>query len=338
MPPLVSVLTTLHNCRRFITEAVESVLAQSLADLELVICDDASTDGSADVVAAIRDPRIRLLRHRRNMGAAAALRTCATHATGRWFAVLESDDIALPGRLERQIAWLETNPDTDAVFGHALLIGEDSRPLPADHEFHRVFARDDMPREAWLRRFFTSGNCLCWSTVAYRPDVYSRIGTERHAFQFLPDFDLWVRLALHGRFRLLPDEVTAYRRLPGAANLSAVTPERTAAIAMEQFAILRHFDCPDAIAAVTGQPDGRSPAARLAMARIALAVPSQAHRAFAMDLFLGTDLSGIAEDEAADFLAEARPLLRDADVFQKLKVARLTAERDRYKQKAATRR
>ena len=337
MPPLVSVLTTLHNCRRFITEALDSILSQSLRDLEIVVCDDASTDDSAEVVAAIRDPRVRLLRHRRNMGAAAALRTCATHATGRFFAVLESDDIALPGRFEHQIAWLEANPDTDAVFGGACLIGEDSRPLPADHEFHGVFARADMPREAWLRRFFTSGNCLCWSTVAYRPDVYSRIGTERHSFQYLPDFDLWVRLALRGRFRLLPDEVTAYRRLPGAANLSAVTPERTAAIAMEQFAILRHFDCPDAIAAVTGT-DGRSPAARLAMARAALAVPSRAHRAFAMELLIGTDLSGAPEDEAADFLAEARPLLRDADVFQKLKVARLSAERDRYKAKAAARR
>jgi glycosyltransferase involved in cell wall biosynthesis len=337
MAPRVSVLTTLFNCRRFIGQAIGSILQQSLRDLEVVVCDDASTDGSADIVAelAASDDRVRLVRHPVNLGGTAAVRSCVRHARGKYFAILESDDLALPGRLGRQADWLDAHPDADAVFGGVQLIGESGEPLDPADPFHGVFAQQDQSREAWLRQFFTGGNCLCWSSVMYRPEMYARIGPERPAFQFLPDFDLWVRLALDGSFHLLPDKVTAYRRLSGQGNLSAVTPGRLAAIAMEQSVILRHFERPDAIEAVTGLSGGNA-AARLAMARAALAVPSQAHRHFAMQLLLETGLDDSAAAEAIAFLAAARPLLREADVFQKLKVARLRAERDKYRERAET--
>ena len=336
MGPRVSVLTTLFNCRRFIGEAVGSVLGQSLRDLEVVVCDDGSTDGSAEVVAelAAADARVRLLRHPVNLGGTAALRTCVSAARGRYLAVLESDDVALPGRFARQADWLDAHPECDAVFGGVQLIGESGEFLDASDPFHGVFAVKDRSREEWLRHFFREGNCLCWSSVMYRPEMYGRIGPERPAFQFLPDFDLWVRLALGGTFRLLPEPVTAYRRLSGQGNLSAVTPERLAAIAMEQSVILRHFDRPDAMEAVTGLAGGDA-AARLAMAREALAVPSQAHRCFAMQMLLETGVDAMPSGAPdAEFLAAARPLLRDADVFQKLKVARLRAERDKYRKRA----
>ena len=335
MTPRVSVLTTLYNCRRFIGAAVESVLGQSEGDWEMVVCDDGSSDGSAEVVEAVGDPRVRLVRHAENMGVTAALRTCARAARGKYFAVLESDDVAMPGRLKRQAEWLDGHPEADAVFGRAELIGEDGAVLAADDEFRGVFAEGERTREEWLRWFFEKGNCLCWSTVMYRREMYERTGVERAAFQLLPDFDLWVRLALRGRFGMLEETVTAYRRLAG--SLSVVTPERLAAIAAEQAAVLRHFASAEGVRAVTGRDDS-GPLARLELARMALGVPSVAHRAFAVELLLETDLSGSGEEETAEFLRVARPILRESDVYQKLKVARLSRERDKYREQVAARR
>jgi hypothetical protein len=169
----------------------------------------------------------------------------------------------------------------------------------------------------------------------YRREMYERTGVERAAFQLLPDFDLWVRLALRGRFGMLEETVTAYRRLAG--SLSVVTPERLAAIAAEQAAVLRHFASAEGVRAVTGRDDS-GPLARLELARMALGVPSVAHRAFAVELLLETDLSGSGEEETAEFLRVARPILRESDVYQKLKVARLSRERDKYREQVAARR
>ena len=97
-PPLVSIVMANYNGLRYIEAALQSALAQSLRNIEVIVADDASTDGSADLVAAIAstDARVRLLRAPVNGGSGVARNLCLDAARGRWIAVMDSDDLMHP--------------------------------------------------------------------------------------------------------------------------------------------------------------------------------------------------------------------------------------------------
>ena len=101
MPPLISIVIPLYNRELEIVRALASCTRQEFADFEIIVVDDASTDRSADVVNALADPRITLVRHARNRGPCPARNTGVAHATGEWILLLDSDDELLPGALAR---------------------------------------------------------------------------------------------------------------------------------------------------------------------------------------------------------------------------------------------
>ena len=109
--PRVTVLMTLYNKGPYVEEAVRSVLAQTFADFELLVVDDASTDGGLDTVKAIGDPRIRILESAVNMGRAAAANRGYDAATGEYIAVLDADDLMHPDRLAKQVTYMDQQPE-----------------------------------------------------------------------------------------------------------------------------------------------------------------------------------------------------------------------------------
>ena len=106
-----------YNSERYLAEAIESILAQTFTDFELLIVDDASNDGSAEIAQryAALDTRIRFFQHERNMGQAPALNTGLAEATGDFITNMDSDDISLPRRLEKQVRFLQTHPQIGAA-------------------------------------------------------------------------------------------------------------------------------------------------------------------------------------------------------------------------------
>src|SRR5687767_14248356 len=114
MNPLVSVCMPLFNTEKFVAEAVEGVLAQTWKDLELIICDNGSTDRSLEIVEnlAKRDPRIRLFRNKRNLGYAGNLHKVLSLAQGKFMMVHCADDLSDPAGIERMVA-LATAPGVD---------------------------------------------------------------------------------------------------------------------------------------------------------------------------------------------------------------------------------
>lgn len=107
MKPLVSVVVPAFDAADTIAESIYSVLAQTMSDLELIICDDASTDETVSIVRGSRDRRVRLVQNSRNSGPGAARDGAIAQAKGRWLAVLDADDIWAPTRLERLLDGLE---------------------------------------------------------------------------------------------------------------------------------------------------------------------------------------------------------------------------------------
>ena len=106
-----------YNGEKFIAEAIESILQQTFADFEFIIVDDGSTDGSAAIIQeyAERDPRISCLQFSENKGVAVARNTGIARASGELVTGMDSDDVSLPQRLEKQVAFLEAQPDIGAV-------------------------------------------------------------------------------------------------------------------------------------------------------------------------------------------------------------------------------
>ena len=129
MTPAITVLMSVHNGLPFLAEAVSSVLAQTFFDFEFLILDDASTDGTADYLRTLSDPRVRVITLAENIGLTAALNRGLREARGEFIARQDADDVSHPRRLELQFGFLKTNPACAVVGSQAWLADARGRSL-----------------------------------------------------------------------------------------------------------------------------------------------------------------------------------------------------------------
>ena len=122
--PTVSVLIPSYNHEKFVRECIQSVLNQTFQDFEIIITDDGSTDHTTDVIESFDDPRIKLFKFHKNQGATVAANNCIRHATGKYIAMLSSDDAWYPQKLAVQVKYLDTHPKVAVVFGKVDWINE----------------------------------------------------------------------------------------------------------------------------------------------------------------------------------------------------------------------
>ncbi|HEX6229835.1 MAG TPA: glycosyltransferase [Solirubrobacterales bacterium] len=212
--PAVSVVVPAYNAEAFLAEAIESVLAQTLADLELVIVDDGSTDRTAEIVAeyARRDRQV-VFERQANQGQAAAANRGVALARAPLIARLDADDLAMPDRLKRQHDFFAANPAVGLLGGAVAFIDEEGR----------VFAQVRYPlADAEIRRRLESGNPFVQSAVMFRRSAFERVGGYRPGFDLAEDVDLWLRIAEHFELANLPHEVVAYRVHAGQSSERAL--------------------------------------------------------------------------------------------------------------------
>ena len=204
----------------FLAEAIESVRAQTLEDLELVVVDDGSTDQTPQILAdfAGRDERIRIVRQ--HGGVSRARNRGCREARGRYLACLDADDAALPERLAWQVAFLDANPEVAVVGGGGLMI--DHRGVQFG-----VAAYPQDPAE--VVAYLQSGRVpLIHSAATMRPDAFHAVAGYRPVFERAQDYDLWLRIAAQGRITNLHEPVVRYRVHAGQASIEDVTKTATA--------------------------------------------------------------------------------------------------------------
>jgi glycosyltransferase involved in cell wall biosynthesis len=218
--PLVSIGIPVYNGERFLARAVESLLGQSLGDFELIIADNASTDGTQALceALALRDARVRYVRHPQNIGAPRNWNCLVELARGRYFKWATANDLHAPDMLQRCVEVLEADPGIVLCYGHTQLMDETEHPI-------EVFQGDiDVQMPAPSERFaavctgMTLNNAMCG---VVRTDVLRKTGLDR----LYPsgDMALMSELALHGRLKLLPD-VLLHRRQGKGTFTSMLTP------------------------------------------------------------------------------------------------------------------
>jgi len=202
--PAVSVMMPVYNALPYVAEAVRSILTQTMGDFELVVIDDGSTDGSKQLLEAqaARDERIRLI-SRENRGISATRQQMLETARGEYVAVLDADDVALPDRLEKQRAFLDSNSDVVCVGGSFDAIDEAGR-------FLRVF---ELPTEhEQIDQSLIRGvNVICHSAVMMRRKVALAVGGYDPLLAPSEDYDLWLRMGEVGRLANLPQVLVRYR-------------------------------------------------------------------------------------------------------------------------------
>jgi glycosyltransferase involved in cell wall biosynthesis len=203
----VSVIMPAYNVAPYIGAAIESVRAQTLADWELLIADDDSTDNTvavAETYAAI-DPRIRLIRRRENGGISAARNSALGESTGEFLAILDSDDVWEPRYLQAQLNIFARYPGTDIVTGNAWYLGGPRHGLPA-----RPWP-DSRPQPT-LGEILGDEECMFIMSVVRRR-VFASIGGFDERLRSNEDFDFWARAALSGfQFRRNDEALGRYRR------------------------------------------------------------------------------------------------------------------------------
>lgn len=214
--PAVSIVMPAYNVEPFIGEAIESVLAQTFTDYELLIVDDGATDGTRRVAeqAADRDPRIQLI-VQENRGLAAARNTALRHARGGYIALLDSDDIWCPEFLAAQVAVLDARPEIDIVTGNAWTLGghEDGRPARPTPD----------PRPAPNLYTILGDEFSVFIMSVFRRRVYETIGGFDELLRTNEDFDFWLRAALAGfRFGRNDTPLGHYRRRDDSLSASQV--------------------------------------------------------------------------------------------------------------------
>src|SRR3712207_3309219 len=193
--PKVSVVVPSYNHERFVSQSIRSALEQTVSDLEVIVVDDGSRDGSVKVIETIEDPRLRLVTFPENIGAAEATNRGISDATGEFIAILNSDDAWVPNKIEQQLSIFDSRPDLGAVFSWAQFVDEKDQPInPEDLPFGRVFEERNRSRGLWLRRFLLQSNCLCHPSILIRRAVYDKVGLYDERFRQLPDFDMWIRV------------------------------------------------------------------------------------------------------------------------------------------------
>lgn len=218
-PPRVSVLIPAYNSGWFLGEAVRSVLAQTCADWELIVIDDASTDGAVEALPC-RDPRLVRLRNSTNLGQSRSLNRGLAVASGRYVACLDHDDLAEPQRLQMQADFLDKHPDICLLGTWATVI---------DHG-GAVLARP--PASPPVLAWSLAGGCpLTHSSIMFRRESVLALGGYDPSAAPADDYDLWTRLVrAGGRAAVLPLPLCRVRRHAG--QLSRVKAQEQARVAV----------------------------------------------------------------------------------------------------------
>lgn len=183
--PLVSVIMSVHNCEAYIEEALGSMLQQTYKNLEIIIFDDGSTDKTGEIIAKMSEDEYRVFYHyRQQQGIANCLNEALSLAKGDFIARMDGDDISLPDRIEKQMAFLNEHPEVDVVGCWLRLFGE-------RNEVWHYRAYDNFIKNM----FFLFSNGVGHNAILVRADVYKRYRYDPR-YTYVEDTELWIRMAV----------------------------------------------------------------------------------------------------------------------------------------------
>ena len=204
--PFVSIFTPNYNKSSFLAETIESVLNQTYPNFEYIIVDDCSTDNSWEIIQsyAAKDKRIKAFRNELNCAIVETRNRGLNHSSddAKYFAIIDSDDVATPDRLQSQVKFLEENPDYGLVGSDTTIIDEDSQKIG-----YRTYPHTD----AEIRKNIVRFNPFAQSSITIRTVVIREIGPYDERWNVCQDYDYWLRVGKEWKLKNLEEPLIKYR-------------------------------------------------------------------------------------------------------------------------------
>ena len=211
MPVQVSVIMPVYNMTGLVGQSIDSILQQSFQDFELIVIDDASEDGTDTVVRSYKGRQILFERNSCNVGNYASRNRGMLLAQGKYIAVMDADDIAMPDRLEKQVAYLEKYSDV-------LAVGSGCVSLPGG------VLREGLSSYREIQLALLNNNCFVHSSLMIRKDTLLKLNGYNERYYYSADYDLVCRLVAVGKVENLTEPLVGYRYHP--FQISALHKEK----------------------------------------------------------------------------------------------------------------
>ncbi len=229
--PLVSIIMNVCNGAAFLREALDSVMAQTFTDWELIVWDDRSTDDSAAIVSEYRDARVHYFLSPDDAPLGKARRDAIRQSKAEWIAFLDQDDIWLPGKLEKQLALADAN--TGLLYGRTVRFytGGRERDYDQAHEYKLL------PEGDIFTQLFTKSCFIAMSAAVFRRSAIVASGGIPEEVRIIPDYHLYVAVARKYRARAVQEVICRYREHSGSmSHAVAVEMNREALRLIDQWA------------------------------------------------------------------------------------------------------
>jgi glycosyltransferase involved in cell wall biosynthesis len=212
--PLISVIIPTYNRRELLERAVRSVLAQTYRNIELIVVDDASTDSTKKMVGAMHDERLRYIRHKSNLGAAASRNTGIKAARGDYIAFQDSDDEWMAEKIEKQMGmFLDSPPETGVVYCGFFRQREGKKT--------RIPSKKFTQREGEIFQPLLLGYYLVGTpSVIIKKEVLEKVGLFNEDYPALEEWDLWLRIAKEYRFQFINEELLVSYQTPESLSVN----------------------------------------------------------------------------------------------------------------------
>jgi len=210
--PKVSVCIPTYNYAHYLGPCIESVLAQTFDDWELIVVDDCSSDNTEEVVRAIRDSRIRFFSNEHNLGLVRNVNHCISLANGDYVCVLHADDLLLPKMLERSVAVLDAHPGVGFTHTAYYRIDENGTILDVEQRWES----DRVMGGAAALRNLLMDHYLAIATVLTRRDCYRILGSYDESYEWAYGWEMELRIALHYDVAYIAEPLACHRDHSGS--------------------------------------------------------------------------------------------------------------------------
>ncbi len=219
---LVSIVMSSYNHKAYISEAVAAICKQSYSNIELIIVDDGSTDGSCDLLKKLgsTDSRINVF-YKANGGPSSAFNYGIEKCRGEFIAITASDDVYYQNKIEMQLKEFKANPNLSAVFSYVDFINDSSVKINTPEYLKSVFNIENQSASKHLLNFLQFGNTLNASSALFPAALFKKIGKFHLASVQLQDFDFYFRCFNVGNVKIIEKPLLKYRVLDNNKNLSS---------------------------------------------------------------------------------------------------------------------
>ena len=214
--PLVTVILNLYNGEATLAEAIDSVLAQTFGDWELMVWDDCSSDGCASIVQRYNDSLILYVRSDTQVSLGQARQAAIELAQGEWIAFLDQDDLWLPHKIERQIALAREKPDAALVYGRTVRF----YPNGSERDYDQAHEYALLPEGDIFLSLFTDSCYIAMSSTMFRRAAVEAIGGIPAAITIIPDYYLYIAVTRRFPAAAVQEAVCRYRMRAGSASQS----------------------------------------------------------------------------------------------------------------------